>query len=110
MACAIHCVLIPFVITLLPLLGLSFLEHSNFELVMVGIAVSLATLSMCWGARLHGKKRAFILIAAALSLFIAGHEAPSEYHWYLMGMGGFCLVAAHILNRKLCRTCTSCVH
>jgi hypothetical protein len=109
-ACAVHCVLIPFVVTLLPLLGLGFLKHSAFEVVMVVIAVSLATLSLCWGSRIHGKKRTLFFVLGAVILFIAGHEAPFSYHWTLMGLGGLCLVGGHLLNRRLCRSCQDCSH
>lgn len=110
LGCAIHCVLVPFFITILPLLGLSFLKEGPFEVGMIIFAVTVATLSLCWGSRIHGTHKTLLFVAAALVFFIFGHEHHSSAHWYFMATGGLCLVAGHLLNRHLCRTCSDCRH
>ncbi len=135
-ACALHCVALPFIITLLPLIGLSFLAHSLFELIMIGIALTLATASFCWGVRIHGQWKLLLFIAAAAALFASGmslldhsilsgdghshtstlllgdisalHFSSETLHWVLMGIGGLTLALGHFLNDRLCRSCSSC--
>src|SRR5690348_9027020 len=43
--CAVHCALLPFVIALLPLIGLGFLADHRFERVFVACAAALASRS-----------------------------------------------------------------
>ncbi|MEM8734883.1 MAG: MerC domain-containing protein [Planctomycetota bacterium] len=52
-ACAIHCAAMPFVITFLPMLGLSFLADEAFHKVMVGVCTALALLAFVPGWRVH---------------------------------------------------------
>ena len=54
-ACAIHCAAMPFVITFLPMLGLSFLADESFHKVMVGVCTVLALLAFVPGWRVHKK-------------------------------------------------------
>jgi hypothetical protein len=108
-ACAVHCVALPLVITLLPLLGLGFLAGHAFESAMLIIAVSLATASLCWGSSIHGKRQILLFLLAAVILFSSGFFMfEGNKHWVLIGLGGFCLAAGHILNRRLCRACAHC--
>ncbi len=110
-ACAIHCLAIPLVVTFLPLIGLSFLKESSFEIGMIIFAVTLAALSLCWGVRIHGEKKTLGLVLAALIFFLSGHAFDdSAAHWVFMAFGGFCLVGGHLLNRKLCKSCLACEH
>ena len=107
-ACAVHCLLLPFIVTLLPLLGLTFLAHSVFEVFMISLSLTLATASFCWGSRVHGEWKTILFVAAAAVLFFFGHEASGAYHWTFMGIGGLALASGHYLNHRLCQTCTSC--
>lgn len=108
-ACAVHCILMPFVITLLPLIGLSALSHDIFDIVMFSVTVSLATLSLCWGVRIHKRHELLLLVALGVFLFyLGGFHAETVKDGIFVGLGGLCLVAGHLLNRKLCRSCKTC--
>ncbi len=108
LACAIHCVALPFVVTALPFLGLGFLASNPFELGMICFTVSLATVSFCWGSRLHGEWRTLLFVLSALLLFLIGHEVEGQLHWIVMGIGGLALASGHFLNMKLCSSCKQC--
>jgi len=109
-ACALHCVLLPFVITALPFLGLSVFASSAFEMGMIVFTVALATFSFCWGGKLHGEWRTLLLVLAALTLFAFGHELDGTLHRVVMALGGVSLATGHILNRRLCKSCKQCEH
>ncbi len=51
--CAIHCAAMPFVITFLPMFGLSFLADAFFHKAMVGVCLLLALLAFVPGWRVH---------------------------------------------------------
>lgn len=109
LACAVHCMLMPFVITLLPLLGLGLLAHTEVEMSLVVVSVSLASISLCWGTRIHKKRRVLFLILAAIFLFwMAGFEAHGLQEGLFFAFGGICLALGHYINSRLCRSCKDC--
>ncbi|MBN8548058.1 MAG: MerC domain-containing protein [Deltaproteobacteria bacterium] len=108
-ACAIHCIAMPFIITVLPLLGLGILAHSSFETFMFIITISLATASLCWGTYIHRETRVLLFLAAAILLFyIGGFTTHSEHEAVLVGFGGVCLAVGHFINLRLCKSCRDC--
>ena len=107
-ACAIHCMALPFVITSLPLLGIGFLAERNFEIAVLVFSVLLAYASLCWGARIHGRRQILWLPAIALMLMIGGHYYHGMHEAVLVSLGALCIAAGHILNRRLCSSCHSC--
>ena len=110
-ACAVHCIAVPFVITLLPLIGLGFMADHNFEAGMLVFAVILAAASLCWGTRVHKKSKVLLFLLAAGILFAVGFFAfEGLKHWLFIAFGGSCLATGHIVNRRLCRSCAHCAH
>ncbi len=110
--CAIHCALMPFIITMLPLLGLSFLASEPVEWTLILSSATLGTLSLCAGFREHKSRRVFGVLGMALALLVAGrifHEHHVGY-WgpVFMVLGGFSMMGAHLLNHSLCRSCRKC--
>ena len=49
--CAVHCAVLPFVLALLPFVGLGFLADHRFERIFVLFACGLATLALGRGFR-----------------------------------------------------------
>lgn len=124
LACAVHCMALPFVLYLLPFLGLSLLAEDQFEIAIIAVSLLIAVTSLCWGARIHHKRRTLLFVLVAAAFFIlartigvnehltTGHLSVEQHHsplhWYLMALGGLSLAAGHLLNRRLCRSCPSC--
>lgn len=106
LACAIHCLAMPFLITIFPLIGLGFVVTEPAELVIVGGAVLLALFSLVWGVNHHRSWRAFLVLVVALAFFATAHiAAEGIYEVILHSTGGILLASAHLLNRHLCKTC-----
>jgi len=110
MLCAMHCMLLPVLLTALPLLGLEFLGDHDFEAGVLIFTVTLAAASLCWGHRIHRDSRTLFLLAMAVSLFLTAHQlGHGDFtHAILMASGGITLVIGHVLNIKLCRSCHTC--
>lgn len=101
-ACAVHCLVVPLAIAVLPLLGLEILVHRSFDLFMLTLTALIATLSFIWGARVHKNHRVFLFLAAALTLFSAGEFAVHGMkHAVLVALGGCFLAWGHLINRRL---------
>lgn len=134
--CAIHCLAMPFLLTVLPAMGLSFLLDETLEKAFVIGTVLLASFNTCWGYRLHKKNRVliFILLGSALLLIAtfawdhqhthhhhgdhAGHDhghgigRPQEEFWGLTMLvcGAMTLSIGHLLNRYFCKNCDQHTH
>ena len=119
--CAIHCALLPFIVTMLPVLGLSFLASEPVEWALLAASATLGTLSLCLGYREHRSRRVFAVLGIALALLVAGrlqleghsHEVgsahlPSFSGVALMVLGGLAMMGAHGFNHALCRACRRC--
>ncbi len=108
-ACAIHCLAMPLLVTLLPLIGLSFLVSEPAELVIIGGAVVLAMGSVVWGIRHHRSWRAFLVLVVGIAFIATAHiSAEGIYEVILHSGGGILLATAHLVNRHLCKTCPVC--
>lgn len=115
--CAIHCAAMPFLFSVLPVLGLGFLSHGTFELVMILLSALIGAVSLGTSYRLHQRWNPILLMVsgALIMLFnFFGHESHSALaetlHPYLAGFGGLMIATAHRINMKLCDSCEVCVH
>ena len=111
-ACAIHCMITPFVLGLLPLLGMGFLAAPWFENTAVVGAISLAVVSLLHGYLHHRQFHALWLLMIGAALLLCGRFVIGDDHrWIestLVVLGGLALAGAHLINRRLCKTCERC--
>jgi hypothetical protein len=70
--CAVHCAVLPFVLGLLPLIGMGFMAHSWFEWGMVGLAATIGTVSLFRGHRIHRRHTAWCFFLPGLAFVLAG--------------------------------------
>lgn len=100
--CAIHCALLPFVLTLLPLLGLGFLASHEFERGFVAFAVMLAMVALVIGYRRHRRRLPLLLAVPGLLLLIFGITVVDLHtltvHSVLVTCGGLLVASAHFVN------------
>jgi MerC mercury resistance protein len=109
LGCAVQCLVIPLLITVLPLAGLGLLLQEPMETFFIGASMLLATVSLCWGVRVHRRWWVFLILGAAMGLILAGRWAVEEpYELLLVVMGALLLATMHLLNRYLCRQCMHC--
>ena len=121
--CALHCALLPLVITLLPLLGLGFLSSEPVEWLLLGVSACLGVVSICFGFREHRSRRVWALAGTSIALLVTarvaahfvGHAHAHDWAhgaaWLetaFMVAGGTLMMSAHWLNQKLCRSCRRC--
>lgn len=103
--CAIHCVMLPFVLAALPLLGLGFLADHRFERIFVACAATLASITILTAYRRHRKRHALFLMVPGIALMLSGILIDIEHHeWLHTGLvvsGGVLVASAHIINLVL---------
>lgn len=100
--CAIHCALLPFVLTVLPLLGLGFLAGHRFERGFVMFAATLALFALVGGYRRHRRPLPLLLATPGLALLLLGVTWAINYpilvHSVMVTCGGLLLASAHFVN------------
>lgn len=114
--CAIHCVLLPFVLALLPLIGLEFLAGHTFERVFVACAAALASTSILTSFRRHHKPHALFLMVPGILLLLFGIAIDLDVHVVIHTIsvvtGGVLVASAHVTNLVLAHRHhqATCVH
>ena len=109
LACAIHCLAMPILITVLPLIGLSFLTTETGELVIIGSAVLISIVSLTVGHNQHKQVHAFLFLISALCLISVLKIGLLESveiiaHVFI----GILIAGSHFMNRYLCSKCEKC--
>ncbi len=107
--CAVHCALMPVLVTVLPVaIGVS-LSSSWVEWALFGASLTIGLASLCRGYRIHGNRLAQVAFSAGLATLGAG-RIEEERGWGVVPLvaGGLTLAIAHLINLRLCRTCPSC--
>jgi cytochrome bd-type quinol oxidase subunit 2 len=128
-ACAIHCAIMPMIITLLPLVGLSIFASEPVEWILFAISAVLGSCSICWGYKSHRSRKVLAILACGLAFLSVGRimhshhtvaaesdvysaknnpqTVPSMYTVFLV-LGGVCVAASHVVNRRMCNQCKVC--
>ena len=112
LACAAHCAAMPLLAGLLPLLGLGFLASEQAEWWLIRLALGIGSLSLLPSyARKHRQWRPLLLFAFGASLIVAvrlSAEEGSRLEAPTMALGALLIACAHLINRRLCRSCAAC--
>lgn len=108
--CMVHCALMPVVISLLPMVGAGWLEHDWTHKILAFLVLSLALSSVVPAYLRHRTNSVLFAMAAGLSLvlfatFACGHIIHECYEVPLISIGNILVVAAHLRNRAVLRTC-----
>ncbi|MGH7495958.1 MAG: MerC domain-containing protein [bacterium] len=113
-ACAVHCLLTPVVIAVLPLLGASIWATPWLENGAVLLALVLGLTSLLHGYSHHRQFRALGLLLGGVVLLIAGRwmigHASQLWETVFVVAGGMSVAGAHLINRRLCQACDTCHH
>ena len=107
--CALHCILLPILLPVLPLLGLSFLADHTWEHIFLLLTAALGTIALFSGfKRYHKKLYPFYLLYLGVAIYWLKHDFSSEVEPLFIIIGASLIVAAHFINIKLCHRCRAC--
>ena len=109
--CLIHCLLMPFVITMLPIVGWQCLESKHAHHILAAFVFAFALFAIVPGYLKHRRTSILVSTIVGLSLvlvatFVCGYILPESLELPLITAGNLILVATHWQNRKL----TACDH
>ncbi len=107
--CAIHCALLPLILSLGALSGLSWLGSHAFDIVFIIISVIIASWSLFSSYLNHHRKtNALWVVLLGFMVIIASRMVGHEASHILMGAGGFIIALAHYVNWRMLTNCNAC--
>jgi hypothetical protein len=107
-ACAIHCALLPLVLTSLPILGVNIINNIWFELMMILIALVIGIYSLRHGFKKHHhNKLPIIIFSSGMALLILKQVLHAQQIWFLIP-AVVLIVTSHYLNYRDCRKDGEC--
>jgi uncharacterized membrane protein len=102
-ACAIHCAILPLLLTSLPFFGINIINNTNFEFFMIFLALIIGLYSLLHGYKKHHHK---ILPVTLFSMGISLLFLKQFFHTYFLIFlipAVILIVSAHWLNYRACR-------
>ncbi len=103
LACAIHCALLPLVITSLPIFGINIIENKAFEIFMVVLAFAVGIYSLYHGWKKHHHNLLPMLVFFAGFVFLVLKLFFTEYENWLLVPAVTGIISAHIINFRACK-------
>ncbi len=102
-ACAIHCAILPLVLTTLPLFGINIIDNLFFEYGMIALAFIVGAYSLYHGFKKHHHRWLPLVIFSIGILFLILKQILHEWHIVLLIPAIILIIFAHFLNFKFCR-------
>ncbi|EWH08447.1 MerC-like membrane protein [Catenovulum agarivorans DS-2] len=107
--CALHCIFLPVLLPLLPLLGLSVVAEETFEHFVLAASMLIGFIALFTGFhRYHRKLYPFYSLALGGFVYASKDVLGEAYEPLVVTVGAILIILAHILNMRLCKSCRSC--
>ncbi len=105
--CAIHCAVLPLIMTTLPLLGLEFFGSAFMESLIILLSLVIGITSLVSSVSQHKKRLPLYIMLCGFVAIFAGHFLVSgKAEWILLAMGGLAVATAHYINWQLVKRCS----
>lgn len=107
-ACAIHCALLPMVLTSLPVLGINVINNTWFEVFMILLAAAIGSYSLSHGYRKHHHHKQALYIFGLGILMLILKQLFHPYQLWFLVPAMLLIVSAHFINYRQCRKADNC--
>lgn len=103
--CAIHCTVVPLLLTISTWSGLQLLSDPSIEIMLLCLSTLLALASILPSyTRVHRKLNAMVLVTIGFILIGLGRlEVEKVWEMFSTSVGAAFVASAHIINWRLCR-------
>lgn len=108
LACAIHCAVLPLLLTSLPLFGINIISNLTFELFMIGLAFVIGGYSLYHGVLKHHHKWLPLIIFTGGAAMLILKQVFHSHEYYFLLPAVLMIVSAHLLNYRYCREAKHC--
>jgi ABC-type Fe3+-siderophore transport system permease subunit len=102
-ACAIHCAILPVVLSSLPVFGINIVHNQWFEFGMIILAAIIGLYALFHGYKKHHHKLSPLLIFLAGIICLIAKQYWHQFHWLFLVPAVVATILAHALNYRFCR-------
>jgi len=102
-ACAIHCAVLPLLLTSLPVFGFDIIRNDFFEYSMLLLAFVVGLYALSHGVRKHHRQPLPLAIFTVGILFLFAKQVWHSLHIWLLVPAVIAIISAHYLNFRLSR-------
>ena len=100
--CAIHCALLPVVMSSLPIFGINIVHNVFFEWAMIVLAFMVGSYSLYHGFVRHHRSFQPILIFSLGFVFLVLKQFYHEFQFSFLAIAVVLIISAHYYNYRLC--------
>ncbi|RZQ55438.1 MerC domain-containing protein [Pseudidiomarina tainanensis] len=102
--CALHCLLLPVILPMLSLIGLSFIGEELLERVILGTSILLGLVALISGIRQHARFYPLVLLIAGGFIYWHKDSLGEMGEPVIILLGASLIIAAHWVNLRLVRS------
>ncbi|MEY4572751.1 MAG: hypothetical protein RLZ10_1999 [Bacteroidota bacterium] len=107
-ACAIHCAVLPLIMSSLPILGINIINNFWFEIFMIVLAMAIGLHSLTHGFKKHHHRvLPIIVFVIGIGLLLVKQILHQYQLWFLVP-AVILIVSAHYINYRQCRIADHC--
>jgi len=103
LACAIHCAVLPFFLTSLPIFGANIIDNTIFEAGMILLALGIGSYSLYHGFKKHHHNLLPLILFFSGFIFLVLKQFFISYETWLLIPAVILIVTAHFFNFRYCR-------
>ncbi|MFZ1784323.1 MAG: MerC domain-containing protein [Ferruginibacter sp.] len=101
-ACAIHCALLPVVLSTLPVFGINIIHNLFFEWGMIALAFVVGSYSLFHGYIKHHRSLTPVLIFSAGFVFLVLKQFFTQHEIPFLILAVALIISAHFYNYRIC--------
>ena len=101
-ACAIHCALLPILLSTLPVFGINIIHNLFFEWGMIALAFVVGSYSLFHGFVKHHRSLTPVLIFSFGFIFLVLKQFLHEAEYALLTIAVILIITAHYYNYRIC--------
>lgn len=114
--CAIHCVIAPLAMALLPYLSISLFITELYDWLLLSLSLLFNIGNLCFGFKKHKSYKALKYLGLGIGFLLIAkleHHHEKVHHSFdffdiVMIIGAILILVSTVLNEKLCNTCKRC--
>ncbi|NJL77157.1 MAG: MerC domain-containing protein [Saprospiraceae bacterium] len=107
MLCALHCLSLPFLLSISTMGSLQWLDNFGVELVFISVSFVIASWSLGQSYFMqHKKLDALLVVIIGFVLILISRFVVDSAEVIFTTLGGLLVAVAHFVNWKLSKTCT----
>jgi hypothetical protein len=100
--CAIHCALLPVLMSTLPIFGINLIHNLFFEWGMIALAFVVGSYSLFHGYIKHHRSYKPVFIFSIGFIFLILKQFIHQYNILFLIIAVTCIISAHYYNYVLC--------